>query len=65
MNDMDYVRYLSAMAQARVMLGNSLITQHDFIRFEEKMRAKYKLPVNSIYRDNILLTGAIRGSIPH
>ena len=25
MNDMDYVRYLAAMAQARVMLGKNLI----------------------------------------
>ena len=65
MSDMDYVRYLAAMAQARVMLGKNLIAQRDFVRFEEKMRVKYQLPVNSIYRDNILLRGAIRGSIQH
>ena len=65
MNDMDYVRYLAAMAQARVMLGKNLIVHRDFIHFEEKMRVKYGLPINSIYRDNILMTGAIRGSMQH
>ena len=41
MNDMDYVRYLAAMAQARVMLGKNLIAHRDFIHFEEKMRVNH------------------------
>ena len=47
--------YLAAIAQARVMLRNGIITESDFIHFEEDMRQKYSLPEKSIFRDSILI----------
>ncbi len=55
MSDADLVHYLSAVTQGHVMLDEGLITVREFRLFEEKMRAKYHLPDNSIYRDDRLI----------
>ena len=55
MNNADLLGYLSAMAQGHIMLDNGLITEHEFLVFEEKIREKYCVPRNSIYRDYRLL----------
>ncbi len=55
MSDTELIRYLSAMAQGHVMLDKGLITEREFMIFEEKIRQKYRLPANSIYRDYRLL----------
>ena len=55
MSDYDLLHYHAAIAQGHVMLERGLITAHEFWVFEEKMREKYNLPRNSIYRDKLLL----------
>ncbi len=55
MSDYELLHYHAAIAQGHVMLERGLITLHEFLAFEEKMRAKYNLPENSIYRDKRLL----------
>ncbi len=55
MSDYELIHYHAAIAQSHVMLERGLITLHEFLAFEEKMRAKSELPENSIYRDKRLL----------
>ena len=55
MNDSDFIRYQSAIAQGHVMLARGLITDHEFRLFEEKIRRKFNLPEGSIFRDYRLL----------
>lgn len=55
MTDNDIIRYHAAIAQANAMLRQELITEAEFLRFEEKMRQKYNLPENSIFRDYRLI----------
>ena len=55
MNETALIRYLAAVAQGHVMLKRGLITDHEFGLFEDKMREKYNLPENSIFRDYRLL----------
>ena len=56
MTDTDFIHYLAAVTQGHVMLENGLISDHEFRLFEEKMREKYNLPENSIFRDYRLLS---------
>lgn len=55
MNDSDFIRYQSAIAQGHVMLARGLIADHEFRLFEEKMRRKYNLLESSIFRDYRLI----------
>lgn len=55
MNHETQADYLAAIAQARVMLRHGIISESDFIHFEEEMRQKYSLPEKSIFRDSILI----------
>ena len=55
MTDNSIIRYHAAIAQANAMLRKGLITEAEFLRFEEKMRQKYNLPENSILRDYRLI----------
>lgn len=56
MTDAEFIRYLSAVTQGHVMLEKGLISDHEFRLFEEKMRVKYNIPENSIFRDYRLLS---------
>ena len=55
MNDNDIIHYHATIAQANAMLRKGLITEVEFLRFEEKIRQKYNLPKNSIFRDYHLI----------
>ncbi len=57
--------YLSAIAQGHVMLDRRLITLHEYLAYEEKMRQKYHIYQNSIYRDYRLITSPVRANMPH
>lgn len=56
MTDNDIIRYHAAIAQVRAMLRKKIIRMDEFLAFEEKMRVKYHLPLNSIFRDHMLIT---------
>ena len=53
-------RYLAAVSQARVMLRRGIISESDFLCFEEKMYQKYKLSKTSIYRESRLIYGCLQ-----
>ena len=57
MTDNDIIRYHAAIAQARVMLRLKIIHINEFLAFEEKMRVKYHLSPNSIFRDRLIIEG--------
>ena len=57
--------YCSAMAQARRMLEQRLITQAEYQKFEALMLKKYNLSQNSIYRDIRLITATVRANMSH
>jgi hypothetical protein len=59
------IAYCSAMAQARRMLEKRLITRDEYTRIDRMMLGKYNLPVDSLYRDIRLLTGAVRANMSH
>ena len=61
----DLTNYLAAIAQGHVLLSKCLITEQEYVRFEEKMRQKYNLPEHSIFRENRLLCSPGRGNMPH
>ncbi len=44
------IRYITSMALSSRMLDESVITRHEFLAFEEKMRLKYGLSKHSLYR---------------
>ena len=46
----DLYSYFAAVAQALVMVEKGIITEREFQQFEEKMRQRYNLPENSIFR---------------
>ena len=56
MNDLSVVRYIGTMTLAGRLLDKGLITRKEFLAFEERLRAKYSLDRNSIYRDFHLLS---------
>lgn len=56
MNDLSVVRYIGTMTLAGRLLDKGLITRKEFLAFEERLRAKYGLDKNSIYRDFHLLS---------
>ena len=41
------------------MLRKKIIRMDEFLAFEEKMRVKYHLPLNSIFRDHLIIEGGI------
>ncbi len=43
--------YLSAMAQAQIMLKNGIIGKDDIVSIEHKLAEKYGLKIGSIYRE--------------
>ncbi len=57
------IAYLSAMSVATHLLDRALITEKEFYAFETRMREKYHIPANSIYRDFHLISIQPRGSI--
>ena len=57
--------YCSAMAQARRMLDQRLITQNEYIKIDAMMLEKYSLSPNSLYRDIRLITAAVRVNMSH
>lgn len=59
MNDNE-IKYLNAMAQARSMIKQGLITEKEFIKIESKMAEKYSLNELSIYRVNDLILSNFR-----
>lgn len=52
--------YLSAMAQAQIMLKNGIICKDDIVSFEHKLAEKYGLKIGSIYREIDLINVAFR-----
>lgn len=54
------IKYLNAMAQAKSMIKQGLITEKEFIKIEGKMAEKYSLNELSIYRVNDLILSNFR-----
>ncbi len=54
------IKYLNAMAQARNMMKQGLITEKEFIKIENKMAEKYSLSALSLYRVNDLIISNFR-----
>lgn len=61
----DVTGYLSSMALAGRLLNAGLIIRKEYVAFEEKMRVKYGLEKNSIYRDRRLLCVPSRANMAH
>ena len=61
----DVTGYLSSMALAGRLLNAGLILRKEYVAFEEKMRVKYGLEKNSIYRDRRLLCVPSRANMAH
>jgi len=61
----DVTGYLSSLALAARLLNQALINKKEFCSFEERMRVKYGLEKNSIYRDHRLLCVPGRANITH
>ena len=59
MNDNE-IKYLNAMAQAKSMIKQGLITEKEFMKIEAKMAEKYSLNELSIYRVNDLIISNFR-----
>ena len=55
--------YKSAMAQARVMLSNGIITASEYAIIDTMMAEKYGLSSCSVFRENDLLYSSIRGNM--
>jgi len=49
------INYLNAMAQAKLMLKNGIITEKEYLKIEQKMAQKYSLNLLSLYRLNDLI----------
>jgi len=54
--------YLSAMAQAQIMLKNGIIGKDDIVSIEHKLAEKYGLKIGSIYREIDLINVALRAN---
>ena len=61
----DVTGYLSSMALAGRLLNAGLIIRKEYVAFEEKMRVKYGLEKNSVYRDRRLLCVPGRANMAH
>lgn len=59
------VRYLSAMAQARIMRRQGLIDDAEYLQLDQMLLQKLNLPISSLYRDIDLLTSKVRGTMSH
>jgi len=55
--------YLSAMAQAQIMLKNGIIGKDDIVSIEHKLAEKYGLKIGSIYREIDLINVALRANM--
>ena len=55
MDDSRLIRYCSTMAQLRRMLQADLISEKEYLHFENVFAQKYSVPDKSIYRDYCLL----------
>jgi len=55
--------YLSAMAQAQIMLKNGIIGKDDIVSIEHKLAEKYGLEIGSIYREIDLITVSFRANM--
>jgi hypothetical protein len=56
-------KYKSAMAQARVMLSQRLITAEEYAIIDTNMCERYCVDLDSLYRDNDLIITDIYGNI--
>ncbi len=65
MKKADVVRYLCTMSLIGLLFEKQVIGWEDFLAFENKIRRKYGLKKNSIYRDHSLLIVPVRGNIAH
>lgn len=63
--DRNVVSYCSAMAQARRMMCDGIITTKDYERIDTILLQKYNLQLSSLYRDRDLIIAAVDGNIPH
>lgn len=62
----DYMKiqaYQSAMAQAKMMLVNGIISHTDIVSIEDKLAEKYGLKSGSIYREIDLINVAFRANM--
>ena len=57
--------YKSAMAQARRMLTEAIITEDEYAKIDTILADKYGLSSCSIFRENDLLYSSIRGNISY
>ncbi len=55
--------YCSAMAQARRMLGQDIISGEDYALIDEVMLQKYSLKKFSLFREQPLISRGNRGNI--
>ena len=60
MDDSRLIRYCSTMAQLRRMLQADLISEKEYLHFEDIFAQKYGVPNKSIYRDYYLLCKGIQ-----
>lgn len=57
--------YKSAMAQARLMLTNGIITEDEYAIIDTMMTKKYGLSSCSLFRENDLLYKENNGNMSH
>lgn len=57
--------YKSAMAQARLMLSNGILTETEYLEIDTMMAEKYGLSSCSLFRDNDLLYKENDGNMSH
>lgn len=57
--------YCSAMAQARRLMCDGIITAKDYEEIDTILLQKYNLQLSSLYRDRDLIIAAVEGNIPH
>lgn len=57
--------YCSAMAQARRLMCDGIITVKDYEEIDTILLQKYNLQLSSLYRDRDLIIAAVEGNIPH
>lgn len=57
--------YKSAMAQARLMLSNGILTKTEYLEIDTMMAEKYELSSCSLFRNNDLLYKENDGNMSH
>lgn len=63
--DERYFRYCSAMAQARILLENKIISETEYVKIDQILSQKYKISPASLFRDIRLIYASFRGNMPH